>query len=120
MKNSGLIRVMEVIPGIGGGVGAAANMVMGSGVLIKNTIGAGAVFVLAVIALAPVVKLVILASISWRRRCWSRSATANHRLCQRGAEGYRMLVRLTASALALFVISIAMICAATNVTYYAG
>ena len=31
-----------------------------------------------------------------------------------------MLVRLTASALALFVISIAMICAATNVTYYAG
>ena len=122
VKNSGLIRVMEVIPGIGGGVGAAANMVMGSGVLIKNTIGAGAVFVLAVIALAPVVKLVILAFL------YQLAAAVLEPVCDRritgcvseAAEGYRMLVRLTASALALFVISIAMICAATNVTYYAG
>ena len=103
-------------------MGAAANMVMGSGVLIKNTIGAGAVFVLAVIALAPVVKLVILAFL------YQLAAAVLEPVCDRritgcvseAAEGYRMLVRLTASALALFVISIAMICAATNVTYYAG
>ena len=42
--------VMEVMARTGGGVGAGAKMVMGAGVVIKNIGGAGAVFVLAVIA----------------------------------------------------------------------
>ena len=36
------------------------------------------------------------------------------------AEGYRLLLKLVVSALALFVVALAMICGATNVTYYAG
>ena len=36
---------MEMIPGLGQGAGAMAQMVLGSGVLIKNTMGAAAVVV---------------------------------------------------------------------------
>lgn len=122
VKNSGLTKAMEAIPGIGGGIGAAAKMVMGSGVLIKNTMGAGAVFVLALLSLTPVVKLGLLAFL------YQLVSAVLEPVCDRRitscvsevAEGYRLLLKLVVSALALFVVALAMICGATNVTYYAG
>ena len=122
VKNSGLTKAMEAIPGIGGGIGAAAKMVMGSGVLIKNTMGAGAVFVLALLSLTPVVKLGLLAFL------YQLVSAVLEPVCDRritscvseAAEGYRLLLKLVVSALALFVVALAMICGATNVTYYAG
>ena len=40
------MKLAEMIPGLGAGAGAAARLVLGSGVLIKNTMGAAAVTVL--------------------------------------------------------------------------
>lgn len=122
IKNTGLTRMMEAIPGVGQGVGIAARMVMGSGVLIKNTLGAGAVLLLAVLTLAPVVKLGILTLL------YQLAAAALEPVCDRRitscvaetAEGYRLLLKLVVSAAGLFVIAVAMVCTATNVTYYAG
>lgn len=120
VKNSGITKALEAIPGIGRGIGVAAKMVMGSGVLIKNTMGAGAVFVLAITVLAPLVKLAVLAVL------YQLASAAMEPVCDKritscvaeAAEGYKLLVKLVASALGLFVIAIAMICMATNVTYY--
>ena len=122
VKNSGRTKVMEAIPGIGGGIGAAAKMVMGSGVLIKNTMGAGAVFALALLTLTPLVKLGLLAFL------YQLAAAVLEPVCDKritscvseASEGYRLLFKLVASALALFVVAVAMVCGATNVTYYAG
>ena len=122
VKNSSLTKAVEAIPGIGGGIGAAAKMVMGSGVLIKNTMGAGAVFILALLSLAPIVKLGLLTVL------YQLAAAVLEPVCDKritscvseAAEGYRMLLKLTASALTLFAVAVAVVCAATNVSYYAG
>ena len=36
------------------------------------------------------------------------------------AKGHRILLSIAASAIVLFVVTIAVVCASTNVTYYAG
>lgn len=122
VKNSGLTKALEAIPGIGQGMGIAAKMVMGSGVLIKNTLGVGAVLLLALLTLVPVVKLGILALF------YQLAAAALEPVCDKritscvaeAAGGYRLLLKLVASAFSLFVIAVALVCTATNVTYYAG
>ncbi len=122
IKNSGLTKAVEAIPGIGQGMGAAARMVMGSGVLIKNTLGAGAVVLLAALTLSPVMKLGILTLV------YKLAAAALEPVCDKritssiaeAAGGYGLLLKLVVSALSLFVIAVAMVCSATNVTYYAG
>ena len=40
LKNASVMRVAQMIPGLGSGAGAVSQMVMGSGILIKNTAGA--------------------------------------------------------------------------------
>ena len=54
---AGARRVLEMIPGLGAGASAAAQVVLGSGVLIKNSIGAAGAIVLGLLVLAPAVKL---------------------------------------------------------------
>ena len=60
LKNTSLQRFVSVIPGLGQGAAAVSQMVMGTGVLIKNSIGAGAVIILVLISAIPLLKLVIL------------------------------------------------------------
>ena len=55
-----VMKFAEMVPGLGQATGAAARLVFGSSVLIKNSMGAAAVIVLAVITLVPVVKLTVL------------------------------------------------------------
>ena len=54
------MRLAQMIPGVGAGAGAISQMVMGSGILIKNTAGAAAVLVLLFMAAVPVIKLLVL------------------------------------------------------------
>ena len=57
---SAVMKFAEMVPGLGQATGAAARLVFGSSVLIKNSMGAAAVIILAVITLVPVVKLAVL------------------------------------------------------------
>ena len=59
-KMGGLKKILSFIPGIGSGASTAAQMVVGSGVLIKNGIGAAALVVILVLCAVPVVKLTVL------------------------------------------------------------
>ena len=122
VKNSSVTKLMEAIPGIGKGVGAAAKMVMGSGVLIKNTMGAGAVLVLLLLTIVPLLKLALmaffyqLATVLLEPVCDKRIIAC----AGEAAEGYQMLLKMVGASLGLFVLGIAMVCAATNISYYAG
>ena len=51
---SAVMKFAEMVPGLGQATGAAARLVFGSSVLIKNSMGAAAVIILAVITLVPV------------------------------------------------------------------
>ena len=122
LKNTSVRRFLAVVPGIGQGAEAISQLVLGSGVLIKNTIGAGAVIVLLIICLIPLVKLAVLllfyqgAAALLEPVCDKRMVSCISSV----GTGCGLLLRMSVSALILFSVSLAVVCMASNVTYYAG
>ncbi len=122
LKNASAIRIAQAIPGVGGGLGTVSQIVMGSGILIKNTAGAAAVVVLLVLAAIPIMKLCLLmvlyyiAAAVMQPVCDKRLVS-----CMAGAAaGHGLLLKLVCYSLTLFVLTIAIICVSTNAVWYAG
>lgn len=122
LKNTSLQRFVSVIPGLGQGAAAVSQMVMGTGVLIKNSIGAGAVIILVLISAIPLLKLVILCLF------YQGGAALLQPVCDKRmvacisevGNGCRLLLSMAGAALLLFGVSLAIICTAANATYFAG
>lgn len=117
---AGVRKVIEIIPGLGQGAGAVAQIVLGSGVLIKNSLGAAAVVVLLIMSLVPIAKLAVLmlfyqlAAAVMQPVCDKRVVS-----CVSGVScGHKLLLKIVISSLLLFAVAIAITCAATNVNYY--
>lgn len=120
LKNSAVQKLIGIIPGIGQGVTAAAQMIMGSGVLIKNTMGMAAVIILLVIAAIPVMKLVVL-MLFYRMVAAVLEPVCDKRLVScvsAAAKGHKLLLNMVTAASLLFIITIAVVCAGTNISYY--
>ncbi len=121
VKTSGAQKLLQVIPGVGQGLGAAAKLLIGSGVLIKNSMGAAAIVVLLVLSLTPILKLSVL-FLLYRATASLLQPISDKRLvaCIAGvAEGEKLLLGLTVSGMMVFILTIALICMGTNVTYLA-
>lgn len=121
VKSAGVQKLLSVIPGVGQGAGAVTKMILGSGVLIKNSMGAAAVVILLLISLVPLVKLFVLI-VLYRSVAAMLEPVADRRLvsCISGiADGQKLLLGLAASGMLLFIITIALICAGTNAAYLA-
>lgn len=121
VHTAGVQKLLQVIPGIGQGASAVTKMVLGSGVLIKNTMGAAAVVILILVSLVPVLKLFILLLL-YRGVSAVMQPVCDKRLVaciSSVADGQKLLLGLVVSSLLLFVITIALICAGTNVSYLA-
>ena len=119
---SAIMKFAEMIPGLGQATGAAARLVFGSSVLIKNSLGAAAVLILAVITLVPVVKLAVL-MVMYQGAAALLQPVCDKRIisCIQGmAAGHGLLLRITLYSLFLFILVIAITCAGTNVTYLAA
>ncbi|WP_333649058.1 stage III sporulation protein AE [Lacrimispora sp.] len=122
MKTGAVQKLIGAIPGIGQGVSSVAQMVLGSGVVIKNTIGAAGIIVLLVISLIPLLKLAVLMVL------YQCVAALLQPVCDKRivscisdmAKGHKMLLSVATSGILLFIITIALVCASTNVTYYTG
>ncbi len=121
VKNGAVRKMVGLIPGVGQGAAAAAQMFLGAGVLIKNSVGMAAVIVLAVMAAVPVVKLVILAAL------YQFAAAVMEPVCDKrvlacvaaASRCHRELLRIVVTALLIFVVTIAIACAGTNAAYLA-
>ncbi len=121
VKTAGVQKLLQVIPGVGAGAGAVTKLILGSGVLIKNTMGAAAVVILILLSLMPLLKLLVLL-VLYRAVAAALQPVADKRLvgCISGvADAQRLLLGIVASGLLLFVITIALICLGTNVSYLA-
>lgn len=119
---AGFKRLLEIIPGLGQGAGAMAQMVLGSGVLIKNTMGAAAVVVLAVITVIPIIKLMVL-MVLYQCVAAVMQPICDKRIvsCVSGvSKGHKLLIQIVLYSMFLFMISIAITCASTNVNYFAS
>lgn len=122
MKNASAMRLAQMIPGIGAGAGAVSQILMGSGVLIKNTAGAATVVILCIMAAVPMVKLAIL-MILYYLAAAAMQPVCDKRLvaCMTGAAvGHGILLKIAGYSLALFAVTIAVICVSTNAVWYAG
>lgn len=120
MKTASLQRVIRVIPGIGQSAAAVSQLILGSGVLIKNTIGVAGAVVLFLISAIPLLKLLLLYLF-----CQGAAAVLQP-VCDRrivaciGAvgTGVRLLLLIAGAALLLFCLSIGLICMMANVPYF--
>lgn len=122
LKNASAMRLAQMIPGLGGGAGAVSQMVLGSGILIKNTVGAAAVVILMFMAAVPMMKLLALMLLYYLAAA-AMQPICDKRLvaCMTGvAQGHGILMRIVGYSLALFAVTIAVICISTNAAWYAG
>ena len=122
VRQTALRRAVSLIPGIGQGAAAVSQVLLGSGVLIRNTVGAGGVFVMAAVSLLPLLKLLILylgcqgSAALLQPVSYSRVVEAVGAV----AKGFYFLLVAAGSAVVLFALSIAVVCASTNTAYFAG
>ncbi len=122
MKATALIRTASLIPGIGQGAASVSQILLGSGVLIKNAMGAAAVVILIAISILPVIKLFVLmvlcqgAAALMQPVCDKRLVSCIFEV----GNGHRLLLKLSLSSLFLFVLSLAIVCMGTNTAYYSG
>ena len=122
VKNASLLRLAQAIPGIGGGAGAVSQLVMGAGVMIKNTAGAAAVVVLLLLTAIPVLKLCILTGLYYLAAAVMQPVCDKRLVsCMTGAAvGHELLLKLVVYSLAMFILTIAIICISTNAVWYVG
>lgn len=121
LKQEAVEKAVSMIPGVGQGAAAMAQLVMGSGVLIKNTMGMAAVVILMALVAAPVLKLLVFMAM------YQCVAAAMEPVCDKrlvecvsiAAKGQKMLLKTVMAAALILVITVAVVCAGTNVTYYA-
>lgn len=110
MKNSALQKILSVIPGIGDAANGVLEMVIGSAVVIRNSVGVLLMILLLLLCAAPLLKVLLIA-------CGLKAAAAligmisDHRLTavtDRVGECGLLLVRTVGTALFLFLIAISI------------
>lgn len=121
LKQGAVQKAVSMIPGVGQGAAAVTQLLVGSGVLIKNTIGMAAMVILMVLAAVPVMKLAVL-MVMYQCVSAVMEPVCDRRLVScvsAAAKGQKMMVQVVMAAALLLVITVAVVCAGTNVTYYA-
>lgn len=117
LKNGSVQKVISMIPGIGQGASSVAQLLLSSGMLIKNTIGMTAVVILLVIVAVPVVKLVVLMFL------YQCVAAVMEPVCDKrlvacvaaAADSHKILLKIVSTAVLLLILTVALACAGTNV-----
>lgn len=122
VKHTSLKRMVSMIPGLGQGASAVSQMVLGTGILIKNTVGAGAAVTLLAITAVPIMKLLIL-MLLYQFVAATAEPICDKRLTACMADigkGHQILLKLVCLSLLLLIVSIGVICMASNAVYYAA
>ncbi len=106
----GIGKAASMIPGVGNTVGGVRDILLGSGLLIKNCVGVAALLILLAIGLIPMAKMGIL-SFYYRLAAALTEPVADKRIagCLKGmAEGGVLYVKLAGYSMTLFFLTIAI------------
>lgn len=112
----GVSRAAAIIPGIGNAVNGVSELLLGSGIMIKNCVGAAALVILVLLGLMPMLKIACLAFF-YKLAAACTEPVADKRIagCLRGmAEGGILYLKLTGYGLVLFFLTIALTTAASS------
>lgn len=115
-QNTLLHKVVSSVPGIGDVSGGVLQLVLGSAIVIKNSIGVLLLLLLIMLCMGPLIKL---AAIGWILRLSAAllGMVSDKRLVQctnQMGEGCMLMFRLVGTAMLLFLILITLIATGTN------
>lgn len=116
LESSALKKAVSVIPGIGNLTEGMFEMVVGSAVLIKNSIGVFITIVMLFVCALPIIKVLLLAGVL-KIGAALIGIISDKRMtncANRVGDGSLMLLKVALSAIGLFIISIALIAASTS------
>lgn len=109
-RNSALQKLISAIPGIGTAAGGVAELVLGSAMVIRNSLGVVLLLLLLLLCAVPVLKIAVIAGLlkcaaAFMGIVSDRRITA---CANRIGDASLLLLRLTGTAVLLFVIAIAV------------
>ena len=116
LRNSTILNTMVMIPGFGARAGAFSRVLLGSGVLIRNTAGAATAVIIFALAAVPVIRLMVIAFL------YSLTAALMQPVCDRrlteavagAAEGYSLLIRIIGTSVLLLILTMGILCVSSN------
>lgn len=116
VKRSVVTRGMEAIPGVGDALGGTAEVVMGTAVLIKNSIGLTGALICCALCVVPLVQLAVIA-LAYKLTAAVIQPVSDKRIveCISGVgEGCRLLLRVVVTSGVLFLLTIAIVAYTTS------
>lgn len=116
LRKSALTRTAESLPWIGNAVGGAAEIVLGTAVLIKNGIGMAGAVIAVLICAVPVIQMLILAFL-YKLAAALVQPVSDKRITgciSSVSEGYELLLKVVFTAGVLFLLTIAIVAASTT------
>lgn len=117
VKTSALQRLVSAIPGVGNAADGVVELVLGSAMMIKNSVGVLLLILFLVMCAAPLIKIAVIAGVL---KCAAAfmGIVSDKRItscANRTGDAGFLLLRTTGTAMLLFLISIAVITAANRV-----
>ena len=111
-----LTKSLSLIPGIGGAAAAIGDIFIGSGMVIKNSVGVAAMFLLIFLSLIPFCKVLII-TLLYKCMAAFLEPIADKRIAgamSGAAHGGEMLMRVITTTVFMVFITVAMMCATTS------
>lgn len=116
LKTTAAGRTLEAIPWVGDAAGGMLDVLLGTAVLLKNGIGVAGMLLAAAITIVPLAELLILA-VSYKLVAALIQPISDKRITNcisSVSSGYQLMMRLMATTLLLFILSIAVVTAVTS------
>lgn len=116
LKRSALTRTAEAIPWVGNVMGGAAEIFLGTAVLIKNGIGMAGAVIAVVICAVPIIQMALMA-LMYKLAAALVQPVSDKRItaCISGvSEGYELMVRVIFTVGLLFLLTIAVVAMSTS------
>lgn len=113
VKKSALQKIVSSIPGVGNAADSVVEMVLGSAIVIRNSIGVVLLILILVLCAAPLIKIGLIAGVL---KCAAAfmGVVSDKRITtcvNRAGDGGLLLLKTTGTAILLFMISIAVVTA---------
>ncbi|MEE1085992.1 MAG: stage III sporulation protein AE [Schaedlerella sp.] len=116
VKRSTVTKTIESLPGIGNIFGSAADVVLGTAVLLKNGIGMAGAVILLLICAVPIIQMALLV-LFYQLTAALVQPVSDKRITEcisSVGEGYELMMRVLLTILLLFLLTIAIAAASTS------
>lgn len=122
LKGTAFTKIVGMIPGVGTAVDAVSGVIIGSGALIKNSVGVTAMLFIVMLCAMPALKIFVFSfGCKAAGALLEPVADKSYTDCINGMhEGLQLLLISSCNAAIMFLLTLAILCSASNAAYFAG